>query len=211
LNEKQFVNWVLPLISSTTKYSECIKRKREVYQQMEAKLNQGLEKSIASIVGWIKYLLQTEQKKTDFKPEQGNDDIITTSTIACNKVVKFINFYHNRITKCLDGKNVEDVLTDLGVKIHRTINEHLQQFQFNSMGAMVVICDVKEYHNCIDKFKIPLLSNLFKTLHALCNLLIIGPENLKQVSNGDQLVSFFLKILSILMKIFKNRLAWNVR
>nr|XP_027203629.1 exocyst complex component 5-like isoform X1 [Dermatophagoides pteronyssinus] len=155
LNEKQFVNWVLPLISSTTKYSECIKRKREVYQQMEAKLNQGLEKSIASIIGWIKYLLQTEQKKTDFKPEQGNDDIIPTSTIACNKVVKFINFYHNRITKCLD--------------------------------AMVVICDVKEYRNCIDKFKIPLLSDLFNILHALCNLLIVGPENLKQVSNGDQL------------------------
>ncbi|KAH7636226.1 exocyst complex component 5-like protein [Dermatophagoides farinae] len=195
LNEKQFVNWVLPLISSTTKYSECIKRKREVYQQMEAKLNQGLEKSIASIIGWIKYLLQNEQKKTDFKPEQENDDIITTSTIACNKVVKFINFYHNRITKCLDGKNVQDVLTDLGVKIHRTINEHLQQYQFNFMGAMVVICDVKEYRNCIDKFKIPLLSKLFNILHALCNLLIVVPENLKQVSNGDQLVSLERSII----------------
>lgn len=82
LNEKQFQNWVLPLISSTTKYSECIKRKREIHQQMETKLNQGLEKSIASIIGWIKCILQTEQKKSDFKPEQGNDDIITTSTMV---------------------------------------------------------------------------------------------------------------------------------
>ncbi|KAH9528275.1 Exocyst complex component 5 [Dermatophagoides farinae] len=207
LNEKQFVNWVLPLISSTTKYSECIKRKREVYQQMEAKLNQGLEKSIASIIGWIKYLLQNEQKKTDFKPEQENDDIITTSTIACNKVVKFINFYHNRITKCLDGKNVQDVLTDLGVKIHRTINEHLQQYQFNFMGAMVVICDVKEYRNCIDKFKIPLLSKLFNILHALCNLLIVVPENLKQVSNGDQLVSGEFRCMMALSNSIGENLA----
>lgn len=54
---------------------------------------------------------------------------------------------------------------------------------------MVVICDVKEYRNCIDKFKIPLLNNIFNILHALCNLLIVVPENLKQISNGDQLVN----------------------
>ncbi|KAI7692751.1 Exocyst complex component 5 [Sarcoptes scabiei] len=59
---------------------------------------------------------------------------------------------------------------------------------------MVVICDVKEYRNCIDTFKIPLLSNLFNILHALCNLLIVVPENLKQVSNGDQLVSVVKKL-----------------
>ena len=56
------------------------------------------------------------------------------------------------------------------------------------VGAMVVICDVKEYRNCIDQFKIPLLNNLFNILHALCNLLIVAPENLRQVSSGDQLV-----------------------
>lgn len=80
LNEKQFVNWVLPLISSTTKYAECLKKKREISLQMETKLNTGLEKSITSIIGWIKYILQSEQKKSDFKPEQSNDDIIPTST-----------------------------------------------------------------------------------------------------------------------------------
>ena len=53
---------------------------------------------------------------------------------------------------------------------------------------MVVICDVKEYRNCIDKFKIPLLDNIFNILHALCNLLIVEPANLQQVSSGDQLV-----------------------
>ncbi|KAI7692750.1 Exocyst complex component 5 [Sarcoptes scabiei] len=200
LNEKQFSNWVQPMISSTTKYSECLKRKREVTQQMETKLNQGLEKSIASIISWIKYLLQTEQKKNEFKPEQGTD-FIPTSTTACNKVVKFINYYHEKIGKCLDGKNIEDVLTDLGVRIHRTIHEHLQQFQFNFLGAMVVICDVKEYRNCIDTFKIPLLSNLFNILHALCNLLIVVPENLKQVSNGDQLVGLDKNVIQSFIQL----------
>lgn len=67
---------------------------------------------------------------------------------------------------------------------------------------MVVICDVKEYRNCIDKFKLPLLNNLFNILHALCNLLIVAPENLRQVSSGDQLVyinheSYFMLIINI--------------
>lgn len=56
---------------------------------------------------------------------------------------------------------------------------------------MVVICDVKEYRNCIDKFKLPLLNNIFNILHALCNLLLVPAENLRQVSSGDQLVSAY--------------------
>lgn len=88
LIEKQFVNSVLPLISSTTKYTECIKKKRDVTQQIETKLNSGLEKSIASIIGWIKNLLQSEQRKNDFKPE--SDDVIPTSTnVSLSKTSSF--------------------------------------------------------------------------------------------------------------------------
>lgn len=53
---------------------------------------------------------------------------------ACLKVVKFINYYRSRIIESLDGKNQEAILSDLGVKIHRTIFEHFQQFQFNIVG-----------------------------------------------------------------------------
>lgn len=185
LIEKQFTNSVLPLISPTTKYAECLKKKRDVMSQMESKLNSGLEKSVASIIGWIKCILQLEQKKSDFKPD--SDDTIPTSTTACLNVVKFINYNRSSIVASLDGKNEEAVLLDLGVKIQRTIFDHFQQFQFNLVGGMVVICDVKEYRNCIDKFKSPLLNDLFNILHGLCNLLIVAPENLRQVSTGDQL------------------------
>lgn len=90
LIEKQFVNSVLPLISSTTKYTDCLKKKRDVTQQMETKLNSGLEKSIASLIGWIKYLLQSEQKKNDFKPE--SEDIIPTCTNVCSFLISFKNY-----------------------------------------------------------------------------------------------------------------------
>jgi hypothetical protein len=59
---------------------------------------------------------------------------------------------------------------------------------FHFSGAMCAICDVNEYRKCVKEFKVPLVNTLFDTLHALCNLLLVKPENLKQVCTGDQLV-----------------------
>ena len=56
-------------------------------------------------------------------------------------------------------------------------------------GAMLVICDINEYRKCVKEFNILLVTQLFNTLHALCNLLVVVPENLKQVCSGEELVS----------------------
>ncbi len=48
-----------------------------------------------------------------------------------------------KIRESLDGKNIEFVLTELGVRLHRVIYDHLQQFTYNSSGVMAVICDVQ--------------------------------------------------------------------
>lgn len=190
LLEKQFVNSILPLVMSTPKHGECLKRKRETFELLEFKINTGLEKCLSAIIGWIKFLLQTEQKKTDFKPETELIEIKQTAT--CDKVVRFLRQYVEKIRDCLDGKNIESVLTELGTRFHRAIYEHLLQFQFSSFGAMFAICDVNEYRKCASDFKLPLLNKLFDTLHALTNLLIVDPKNLKVVSAGEQLVSFII-------------------
>ena len=56
---------------------------------------------------------------------------------------------------------------------------------------MLAICDVNEYRKCAKDINIPLVVQLFDTLHALCNLLVVVPENLKQVCTGEQLVNIF--------------------
>ena len=132
---------------------------------------------------------------------------------ACIRVCRFLSLQTEKIRTCLDGKNLETVLYDLGIRFHRVIYEHFQQFQYNSMGnylrcilhfcsdetfiftiscdltgALCAICDVNEYKKCVNEFKVPAVMILFDTLHALCNLLLVLPENLKQVCTGDQLV-----------------------
>lgn len=59
---------------------------------------------------------------------------------------------------------------------------------------MVAICDLNEYRSCT-KAMGPLVTELFETLHALCNLLLVKPENLQQVCSEDSLVLMQAKVL----------------
>ncbi|RZF42188.1 hypothetical protein LSTR_LSTR004337 [Laodelphax striatellus] len=192
LIEKLYNDSLLPLVVSTPKHDECLMRKRHLLEQIEINLDTGLDRSINAIVGWVKIFLQAEQKKSDFKPET---DMDTLASSACSSVVQYMSSVIKRIRECLDGKNVEFVMMDLGTRFHRVIFDHLQQFQYNSSGAMCVICDVNEYRKCVKELHCPLVNTLFDTLHSLCNLLLVKPENLKQVCNGEQLFGLERSIL----------------
>lgn len=61
-----------------------------------------------------------------------------------------------------------------------------------------IIYDVNEYRKCVKELHCPLVNSLYDSLHALCNLLLVKPENLKQVCNGEQLV----RILCIKLFLF---------
>uniref|UniRef100_A0ABM0MH06 Exocyst complex component 5-like n=1 Tax=Saccoglossus kowalevskii TaxID=10224 RepID=A0ABM0MH06_SACKO len=187
LLERQFSDTLVPLISTSPKHSECVHKKREIMEQMEAKIDTGLDRSLAVTMGYVKHILASEQKKTDFRPETENLGQMALYTPACSKVVQFVNVQAMNIIKPLDGKNVSTVLTEFGVRFHRTIYEHLQQFTYNSEGVMLAICDINEYRKCMKNLQNPLVSSLFDALHALCNLLVVQPENLKQVCTGEQL------------------------
>ena len=66
-------------------------------------------------------------------------------------------------------------------------------------GAMIALCDINEYRHTIKEFKIPLVERLFGVLLALVNLLVVQPDNLKEVGNDEQLViliNFVLPFIS---------------
>lgn len=189
LIDKHFTDCFIPLIVSTPKYGDYALKKKFHFSNLEQKLSNGIDRSINAMVGWIKIFLQNEQKKTDFKPDMDFDIMQqpTLSSQPCLKVVKYITDNLTHIRDSLDGRNREYVMTEFGCRFHRIIYEHLQTFQYNSTGAMCVICDINEYRKCIKELKSPLVDTLFDTLHALCNLLLVKPENLNQVCNGENL------------------------
>lgn len=213
LIEKQFIDCVLPQVSrpeSKRHYNECVKRKLQVLDQLEVKLNEGLEKSINFCINWIKSTLVAEQKKTDFKPE---DEELpqTVSTVACSKVCKFVKIVIGKIFDCLDGDNVHTVYIEFGIRFYKTIYEHVQKFEFNSIGGMVAISDVKAYSSAIrvaskdgSSKAIPngkTVDDMFKVLHNLCNLWVVPPENLQQLCGDDGLSGVDRNILDTFVQL----------
>ncbi|KAL5238755.1 hypothetical protein ACI65C_006165 [Semiaphis heraclei] len=193
LFENQLSDTLIPLIITTPKYSQCISFKKKKLEQIESKIDFGLDRSLNAITGWIKICLSSEQKKSDFKPET---DVDTMTSVACKSVVQYLGSNIKHIRQCLDAKNAELVLAELGIKFHRIVYEHLLQYTYNSAGAMCAICDMNEYRRCVKDLGSPLVIDLFDTLHALCNLLLVKHENLKQVCYGETLVGLDHSILS---------------
>ena len=87
-------------------------------------------------------------------------------------------------------------LTCFQIKVHSC---SLLMAMFHFPGAMALICDVNEYRKAVSSFKQPLVNSLFDTLHTLCKLLQVSPENLKVVCSGDQLV-----VLEDLISLFRH-------
>lgn len=193
LLEKQFSDSLVPLVASTPKHADCLQKKKVELETLERKVDAGLDRTLSALVGWVKTILAGEQKKSDFNPPVTAH--ATTSTTACMRVVKFVNYQVEKIRDSLDGKNIELVLLELGLRLHRVIYDHLQQFTYSSAGVMAVICDVQEYRRCVSEWKVVPVNALFDTLHAMCNLLILPPENLRGAAQGDQLASLDRTIL----------------
>jgi len=138
-----------------------------------------------AVSGYVKHLLSTEQKRTDFKPE--SSDISMMHSMACAKAVAYINSVITAIRSQIDGENLDALLLEMGLRLHKIVYDHLLQYQYNSMGAMLAICDVNEYRSCIKSIGSDSVVQLFDVLHALCNLLVVPPDNLKQVCVGEPL------------------------
>lgn len=200
LFDKQFSDHLMPLVSASPKLTECLQKKKEVIEQMELKLDNGIDRTLNCMLGQTKQILNTEQKKTDFKPE--DESVFQNQyTNACVKVCAYVRSQVERIRQSMDGKNVETVLTEFGLRLHRLIYEHQQQFTYNSTGGMLAICDLTEYQKCAKEFQIPLVLQLFNSLHALCNLLVVAPDNLKQMCSGEQLSALDRSVLHAFVQL----------
>lgn len=92
-------------------------------------------RSLTGMVGSIKNFLSSCQRKTDFKPD---DMALPGQTEACQKVVAYITECRRVLDQSLDGKNLEVVLLEFGIRIQRVIYDHVQQFVISENGVSTV-------------------------------------------------------------------------
>lgn len=91
-----------------------------------------MNRAFTVICNHLKYVLQTEQKKTDFKSDV--DEILSNCTPACSKTIRIIENQIGKINLYLGGKNSNSALKELGIKFHRCIYDHVFRFEYNELG-----------------------------------------------------------------------------
>lgn len=179
---KQYEDSVYPIVRNTP-VEQCVSKKwSSALRSLEQKINLGLERQLNAIVGYARYLLSSEQKKTDFRPE--NQQINIGVSTACQQVIRFLSSQANSMERGCDGGNLGVLQTELATRIYKLLLNHIQQFTFNSAGAMLLLCDLSEYRKCVCSWKTGSIGKLFEGLHALANLLVVLPDNLSDAANS---------------------------
>lgn len=51
-------------------------------EHVESRLDQGLDRSVNAVIGWVKVYLQSEQKRTDYKPDTDVDTISSSVSFS---------------------------------------------------------------------------------------------------------------------------------
>lgn len=62
----------------------------------------------------------------------------TSHSQACQRVVRWISVVAERVRDTLDGHNVESALLELGLRLHRTILDHLMKFEYSATGIVLL-------------------------------------------------------------------------
>lgn len=73
---------------SSPRHSECLQKKRDLRDQLESKIDSGLDRTLTAITGYVKFLLAAEQKKTDFKPDDDSAMLAMVSPVSSLKYSK---------------------------------------------------------------------------------------------------------------------------
>uniref|UniRef100_A0A8R1XRS8 Exocyst complex component 5 n=1 Tax=Onchocerca volvulus TaxID=6282 RepID=A0A8R1XRS8_ONCVO len=188
LFHKQYDDSIFPLVSGTPVESICAKKRADCLCNVENRINLGLERQLNAVVGYIRFLLTNEQKKTDFRPEDENQ-MVTAMSNACALVVKYLSSEVQVIRDSLDGGNLTTLMLEFGRRFYKVLLTHIYQFTYNSQGAMLLLCDINEYRwKCMLSWKIPEIGKQFEALHALANLLVVVPENLNEACSSQLLI-----------------------
>lgn len=208
LLDDSFCKSVVPLISSTPEYGICLQKKRECFEQMEAKMHQGVEKCLIAMMAWVNMLLQ-EQKKAPMAGDSG-------SSITAFKACRYASDCIGQIKRNLDGQNCQAVLAEFGINFHKAIYEHILSMQWDpSSSSIVLLCDLSEYRNCVRPLP-PIVDKLFDILTILVNLLLVHPNKLENFveatlkSLDTQVVQSFVQLRSdckqekLIQTYFKN-------
>lgn len=189
-----FAKSVVPLIASSPEYSLVLQKKRECTDQMETKMQQGIEYCLRAMMSWIRELL-SEQRRNPMNPSE------TSSSPTCARVCRYVNDCASLVQRNLDGQNCVAVLTEFGIQFHKAIYDHILTMQYDPhTTAYIIMCDVSEYRACARQLP-PFIGRLFEVLSNLVNLLMTPPNKLQDLLNSHALKQLDQQVLQSFVEL----------
>ncbi|VDM33865.1 unnamed protein product [Hydatigera taeniaeformis] len=187
LFEKAVNEFIGPLLAGgPPQMQKCLARRQELRHRLEEKLSTGLEQCLSLALTRIQVILLNEQKKADFKgdvsvPSSAVTVELPACSSACQDVCKFVRKVIEGARQNLDGQNLCNFLQELGLRFHRLLVDHFYGFSFSDSGGFVAMQDVTAYRDTARECQSPKIDYLFDILLKLMNLMLIKPQNVRQV------------------------------
>nr|VZI36900.1 unnamed protein product [Spirometra erinaceieuropaei] len=185
--EKAVNEFIGPLFNGSPSHlQECASRRQILQRQIEAKFSSGLERCLSLCLARVQAILSSEQKKADYKGDSSGplDNAITglpSASLACRHVCSFVRRVIQETRKYLDGQNRVNFLNEFGTRFHRILVDHFYCYSFSDSGGFVAMQDVTAYRDTAKDFDSPMIDYLFDVLLKLMNLMLIKPQNVRQV------------------------------
>ncbi|CAH8669091.1 unnamed protein product [Dicrocoelium dendriticum] len=186
--EKTMDESIIPIVSTSSVHLQELNTKRQtIHQELESKLQNGLDRCLNLIISHVQHLLSTEQRKMDFRPEAPGTAVSSAManasppSQACQKVIAFLTKVIREAKQQLDGGNLKNFLSEFGMRVNRALVDHLYGFTYSDTGGFIAMQEVTAYREVAKQFENPAVNCLFDILLKLVNLMLIKPENVKQV------------------------------
>ncbi|KAL5105808.1 Exocyst complex component 5 [Taenia crassiceps] len=187
LFEKAVSEFIGPLLAGSPSHMQkCLTKRQELRHRLEEKLSTGLEQCLTLTLTRIHVILLNGQKKTDFKgdvsvPSSTAAAELPACSSACQDVCKFVRRVIEGARQNLDGQNLRNFLQELGLRFHRLLVDHFYGFSFSDSGGFIAMQDVTAYRDTARECQSAKIDYLFDILLKLMNLMLIKPQNVRQV------------------------------
>ncbi|PAV69328.1 hypothetical protein WR25_27301 [Diploscapter pachys] len=181
---KQYDDSIFHLLKNSMLEQVVVKKWTNALRSLEKKVNQGMRRQLNAIIGYVRYLLSTEQNRNDYRSD---GEVTIQVSQACRQIVRFLNTQINAMENACDGSNLQSLETELSNKLYNLLHVHILQFTYSTSGTMLLLCDLNEYRRCVSTWRFP--QQHLDTLHSLSNLLVVLPDNLVDAANSQLLAN----------------------
>eukprot|EP00474_Spongospora_subterranea_P010363 CRZ10821.1 hypothetical protein [Spongospora subterranea] len=180
----------LRLQDSLNILQNCSKEKNELSTALEAKLSVALGTTNSAVIQYCSKTLSRLQQKTDFRPKE--DSVLPDGSgcsVACTEVVTFMQNHTASVLKSLKGRNLDQYLLILGIRLYDLITGHLKSYTISNAGALLLMRDIREYQDCLRDFHVPAVSDRFETLRHIANVFAVPADGLRSLITDDPTLS----------------------